>query len=291
MVWLTWRQHRAQVLVTAGFLVVVGVLLFVHALGTDGLPAEALGARFESVYFYLGWLPVLPLLVGLFWGAPLLARELERGTHRLAWTQSVSRRRWLAGKLGLLGLAVTLAGLALGAMISAWLTEFDGVHNADRFGDPALFGGTGVAAGAWWLFAFALGTAAGGLVRRTMPAFALTIVVFVLAMMASFQVREDYAAPVRAMADGPLPGALITGSGSVSPSGVEVPGDGVVPECASEGRDTYLSCVNEAGYESVLYYQPADRYWRFQWTETGLLVLVSVLLAGPVVYRVVRKPV
>ena len=65
----------------------------------------------------------------------------------------------------------------------------------------------------------------------------------------------------------------------------------VVALCAAEGRDTYLPCVAESGYRNVLFYQPADRYWRFQWTETGILVLVSVLLVGPVVYRVARRPV
>ena len=36
------------------------------------------------------WLTLLPALAGLFIGAPLLARELEHGTHRLAWTQSLT---------------------------------------------------------------------------------------------------------------------------------------------------------------------------------------------------------
>lgn len=295
MVWLTWRQHRAQILVTAGFLVVMGVLLLVHGLGSAGLAGDALSARFREMNTYLGWLPVLPLVVGLFWGAPLLARELERGTHRLAWTQSVSRRRWLATKLGVLGLAVTVAGLVLGVMVSAWLTTFEGARNADRFGDTALFGGTGVAGGAWWLFAFVLGTAAGGVVRRLLPAFAVTIVVFLLAMFVMFQARPEYATPERVVVDdvatmAPVAGAIISDSAYLSPAGAELTSD-LVPECATEGRNTYLGCVRDAGYRTVLYYQPADRYWRFQWTEAGILVLVSVLLAGPVVYRVARRPV
>jgi hypothetical protein len=289
MVWLTWRQHRAQVLVTAGFLAAVGMLLLVNGRGAEGLPDEALNGRYQSLYTYISWLPVVPLVAGLFWGAPVLARELERGTHRLAWTQSVSRPRWLAAKLGLLGSAVTAAGIVLGVMISAWLATFDGAPAADRFSDPVMFGATGVAGGAWWLFAFGLGTAAGGLTRRTLPAFAVTIVVFVAALFTVIQMREHYAEPERAVADGELPDSFVTDSAFVSPAGVEV--NGVVPECVSEGRDTYLDCVDEAGYTSVLYYQPADRYWRFQWTEAGILVLVSVLLAGPVVYRVMRRPV
>jgi hypothetical protein len=289
MVWLTWRQHRAQVLATAGFLAAVGVLLLVNGLGAAGLAGDALTERYRSIYTYISWLPVVPLLAGVFWGAPVLARELERGTHRLAWTQSVSRRRWLAAKLGLLGFAVTAAGLVLGVMVSAWLTAFDGTTSADRFGDPAMFGATGVAGGAWWLFAFGLGTAAGGLTRRTLPAFAVTIVVFVLAMFVVLQTRQDYAEPERQAVEGPIEGGYVTGSAFVSPAGVEV--NDTVPECARAGRDTYLDCVREAGYTSVVYFQPADRYWRFQWTEAGILVLVSVLLAGPVVYRVMRRPV
>jgi ABC-type transport system involved in multi-copper enzyme maturation permease subunit len=290
MMWVTWRQHRAQIVVTAGFLVVMGVLLLVHAVTAAGLRAEALDAHFGQVYLYVSWLPVVPLVAGLFWGAPLLARELERGTHRLAWTQSVSRRRWLVAKLGLLGLAVTVAGLVLGLMVSAWLAAFDGAHDADRFADSAFFGATGVLGGVWWLFAFMLGTAAGGLLRRTLPAFAVTIVLFVVTMVVLFSARKDYAEPVRTVVDGPetLPTSYVTGSAFLSPEGLDVDKP---PECADEGRDTYLSCVRDAGYRNVLYYQPADRYWRFQWTETGILLLASLLLAGPVVYRVARRPV
>ncbi len=290
MVWLTWRQHRAQILVTAGFLAVVGIVLLVHGLAGSGLPEQAREAHYEGLYLYLSWLPLVPLVVGLFWGAPLLARELERGTHRLAWTQSVSRVRWLASKLGVLGLAVTVAGLALGAMVSAWLSVFDTTGRVDRFGDMALFGATGVLGGVWWLFAFVLGTAAGGVLRRTLPAFAVTIAVFVLAMVTLFPAREHYAEPERVVVEGAdtLPTTFITGSGYLSPSGVETDD---VPECATTEGEAYPACIRDSGYRTILFYQPADRYWRFQWTETGILVLASVLLAGPVVYRVARRPV
>ncbi len=290
MVWLTWRQHRAQILVTAGFLAVVGVVLLVHGLGSSGLTDQALGAHYERLYVYLSWLPVVPLAAGLFWGAPLLARELERGTHRLAWTQSVSRLRWLAVKLGVLGLAVTAAGLLLGVMVGAWLDTFDGAWYADRFDDTALFGATGVLGGVWWLFGFVLGTAAGGVLRRTLPAFAVTIAVFVLVMMGLFSARQDYAEPARIVVEdaGSLPQSFITDQTFLSPSGVDTD---TVPECADVPGDEYTRCVHDAGYRTVLFYQPADRYWRFQFTETGILLLASVLLAGPVVYRVARRPV
>jgi hypothetical protein len=264
--WPTWRQHRAQVLATAGFLALLGVFLLVHGHGTASLRTgvaddrltQVLGARLRNVYTHLSWLPLVPLAIGLFWGAPLLARELARGTHRLAWTQSVPRRRWLAVKLAVLGGAVTGAGLVLGAMVTAWLGTFEGPDYADRFSDPAMFGGTGVAAGAWWLFAFMPGTAAGGVLRRLLPALAVTTAVFVLAMFAIFQARPDYAEPVRSVVDGTV------------------------------GGGTY---VTGSGYRMYVYYQPADRYWRFQWTETAILLLAAVLLAGPVAFRVARRAV
>lgn len=267
MMWLVWRQHRVQVLATIGLLLALGAFLL------------AMGREAATVVSYL---PIVPLLVGVFWGAPVLSRELERGTHRLAWTQSVTRRHWLAAKLGGLGLVVTLAGLALGLMINAWAKASD----SDVFADEVLFGGTGIAVGAWWLFAFVLGVSTGGLTRRLLPAIGVTIAVFVVALYGMFQARDEYAEPLRGVPDGP--GALVTGSALVSPSGVEVE---EAPECADAGRRFYLECVDEAGYSTILYYQPADRYWRFQWTETGILLLGAVLLAVPVVYRVLRRPV
>lgn len=270
MVWVVWRQHRAQLLSAIAFLLVLGAYMLV----TGAAAAEV-----------LGWLPMVPLLVGIFWGAPLLAREVERGTHRLAWTQSVSRQRWLVSKLGWLGLAVTVTGLLLGLMVSAWVRAFD----RDRFGDFAFFSGTGVAVGAWWLFTFLLGAASGALLRRLLPALALTIVVFFAVLMTVSQTRDLYAEPLRqAYESEPAAGVYVSDAVWLGPDGAEVD---TPPVCADASRETYLDCVADAGYRSVYYYHPADQYWRFQWTEAGILLLGAVLLAGPVVYRVLRRPV
>jgi hypothetical protein len=270
MVWLLWRQHQTQALATVGLLVVLGVLMLVQGAAAN---------------VYLGMLPVAPLLVGIFWGAPMLSREFERGTHRLAWTQSVSRRRWLLTKLGSLGLAVTVAGLVTGLMVSAWATRF----HESVFSDDALFGGSGVAAGAWWLFAFLLGAAAGGVLRRLLPAMAVTIAVFMLVLFGLLQARQNYAEPVFQLSDkGPEPGAMITESTWLDPSGTPVADP---PACAEADQITYTDCAEKAGYRLAFYVQPQDRYWRFQWTESGILLLGGVLLAAPVMYRVLRRPV
>jgi hypothetical protein len=271
MTWLLWRQHRAQALATVGLLVVLGLLML--AQGVDA-------------YIYLDMLPVAPLLVGVFWGAPLLSREFERGTHRLAWTQSVSRRRWLLAKLGSLGLAVTVAGLVSGLMVNAW-TKVPEFHK-NLFDDDALFGGSGVVAGAWWLFAFLLGVAAGGALRRLLPAIAVTVAVFMLVLFGILQVRWNYAEPLIHMADTQTEtGSMITGVTWLDPSGATF----AEPPVCADVDVRYTDCVEKAGYRLAFYVQPADRYWRFQWTETGILLLGGVLLAGPVMWRVLRRPV
>jgi hypothetical protein len=298
MFWLTIRQHRMQLLVTAALLAAFGVVLLVHGIGTADAAAGLSGEERDTVFAerhqligrVIGWLPVVPLLAGLFWGAPVLARELERGTHVLAWTQTVPRRRWLLAKLAWLGLLVTLAGLALGAMVAGWTAVFDGTRFGYRFSDSAVFATTGVAAGAWWLFAFMIGVAGGAVLRRMLPAMAVTVAVFVIGLFGVFMLRDDYAEPVRVVS-GPepqlySPDALASGGTWLDPSGKEV---ATVADSVCPDRATYWDCLSEAGYRSVNYVQPAERYWRFQWTEAGILLCGAVLLGGVAYQRVASR--
>lgn len=283
---MTWRQHRAQVLITAALLAGTGVFLLVHGLhaadAAAGTPARdlerVLSADFRLAYKGLSWLPWVPALVGMFWGAPLVAREFDRGTFRVAWTQSVSRRRWLAVKLGGLGLLAALAGLAVGAMVGAWLHVFDGTSFADRFGNDAMFGSTGVASAAWWLFAFVLGTVSGAVVRRLLPAIAVTVAVFFTVLFLVIVLgRAHYATPVRVLTGvdvtAPVAGSMVVEYVWVAPDGREYAED--VPECRSAPMSEYLDCRREAGYRWGVYLHPGDRYWRFQWTETGILLVLT----------------
>ena len=104
MIWVAWRQHRAQLLAVAALLGVLGVILaveywrmtgYARAIGLDGCLRSGgtcgdlqglFGDRFGSTLDMIAYLNLLPLGIGVFWGAPLVARELEHGTHRLAWT-------------------------------------------------------------------------------------------------------------------------------------------------------------------------------------------------------------
>jgi hypothetical protein len=168
---------------------------------------------------------VLPALIGAFWGAPLVARELETGTFRLAWTQSVTRQRRLAVKLGLVGLAsLAVAGL-LSLILTWWFSPIDRVQ-LNRL-TPAMFGVRGITPIGYAAFAFALGVTAGAFIRRTIPAMAATIVVFTGARLAfSLWVRPYLIAPLRVtsalimpVGSGPAP---IPGGGAVKPGDLVV---------------------------------------------------------------------
>jgi hypothetical protein len=313
MVWVTWRQHRVQVLASVAFVVVVGVLLLVHGIRTDALvtslgPArrqDALGAQFGLVARLLIWSVVPPMLIGLFWGAPLLAREYERGTHWLAWTQSVSRPAWLGVKLVGLGAVVTAAGLVFGLSMYAWADEFGSLPTGGRLGNPDLFLATGIVPAAWWLFAFMLGVATGAVLRKLMSAVAVTLAVFFLVYvgMSGSDLRLSYAAPMRVVeaapvvrgepssintpagAQGHLPaGALLAGAGWLDSHGTPLSDD----ETWTCGNPSdYLPCMRDKGYSWFADYHPADRYWRFQWTEAGLLFTATLVL-GAVVWRRTR---
>jgi hypothetical protein len=145
------------------------------------------------------FLLAVPALLGIFWGAPLVARELEAGTYRLAWTQSVTRTRWLAIKVVLLGLAsIAVAGL-LSLMITWWSAPVDHV-NMNRFA-PGAFDERGIVPIGYAAFAFALGLTAGTLIRRTVPAMATTLFAFVGARLATtYWIRPHLMTPAHTSA-------------------------------------------------------------------------------------------
>ncbi|MDF2708384.1 MAG: transporter permease [Nonomuraea muscovyensis] len=322
MIWLTWRQHRAQILLTAGFLGVLGLLLLGSAVeaklyvaehAPPGCPggtaycgdldvAVGLGERYDAVYTLFGWMPlVLPALIGAFWGAPLLGREYERGTHRLAWTQAMPVGRWLAVKLAVLGGAVVAGGLALSAMVSLWRPVFrDGIDSS--FGNVGVFNMVGVAPAAWWLFAFALGTAAGTLFRRTLPAMALAVAGVATAMFTLFALSDHYAEPARAVLTGTVtldePDARLVEATWVDPAGREVadPPSSVCARRMDAGRssrnaEAWQECLFGKGYHYAVFYHPPSRFWRFQWTEAAILTLAAAALGGLAVRRTLRRRV
>ncbi|HEX8631573.1 MAG TPA: hypothetical protein VF755_25725, partial [Catenuloplanes sp.] len=261
--------------------------------------ASAMGERYRTMEQVLGWLPLVPALIGMFWGAPLLAREAEQGTDKLVWTQSVTRRRWVLTKLGVLGGLVTLGGLALSGMVTAWLRVFRDTGYGDTFGSRGMFSITGVAPAAWWLLFLALGAAAGAAFRRVVPAMAVVVAVFTVTLFGVFVARDFYAAPAQAVksssVDERVPGsAILTGSSWLDPQGRPVPLETtaiaarIACPTLSE-RDSNEECLYGLGYRQRVSFHPPDRFWRFQWVEAGLLLVGTLAMAALVFYRTVRR--
>ena len=185
MIWVAWRQQRAETLIAVACLALLAALFVPTGLemasrfDSDGLAActaaasddgcrqaiQAFTARFGSLMNLLPWLNLLPGVIGVALAAPLLL-ELESGTYRLAWTQSVTRRRWLAVKLGLTMLAAVLAAVAVTALVTWWRTPHDELFG--RMENVFDFEGT-VGIG-YVLFALGLPLAIGAVWRRTVPA-------------------------------------------------------------------------------------------------------------------------
>ena len=176
MIWVAWRQFRTQALVTLGLLAAFAVLVLVTGLHLRDIYNSLGGAHCSArndctaltrhdkalADLLAAALLAIPALLGMFWGAPLVARELESGTYRLAWTQSVTRRRWLSVRVALVGVAaLAVAGLA-SWLVSWWFAPLDAV-NMNRF-DPSVFTTRGIVAIGYAGFAFALGVATGALI-------------------------------------------------------------------------------------------------------------------------------
>lgn len=214
MIRLTLRQFRLQAWVAVGLLLIVAALLgstgpHLATLYDDYLKAQtACGTsprclqvnvsvdQFDRLLELIGTgLVGVPGLLGAFWGAPLISRELENGTHRLAWTQSVSRIRWLAVKLGLVGAASVLATGLLSLMVTWWSAAMDRAQQ-NRF-DAGLFGERNIVPIGYAAFGFVLGVAVGLLIRRTLPAMATTLAVFLAARLGfTYLIRQHLLPPV-----------------------------------------------------------------------------------------------
>jgi ABC-type transport system involved in multi-copper enzyme maturation permease subunit len=213
MIRLSLRQFRAQAWVAIGLLLLTAALLastgphLAHLYGAYAKAQAACAASSDcgDVNISIGKLDELlkligtalvavPGLIGAFWGAPLISRELEHGTHRLAWTQSVSRTRWLAVKLALVGAASVAATGLLSLMVTWWSSPMDHA-DMNRFG-AGLFGERNLTPLGYAAFGFALGVTAGLLIRRTLPAMATTLAVFLGGRLTfTYFVRQHLLAP------------------------------------------------------------------------------------------------
>lgn len=339
MIWTTWRQHRAEAAVAAALLAALAAAMLVvgsvartraHALGLPACTAAhgdcssalaALHRDFHTIPPFIAALIAVPLLAGMFWAAPLVAREYEAGTHRLAWTQSVSPVRWITTKValifGVLGAAALLLGLLAVWTLAPLTDAFSGRYNT------AWYETQGLVPVATMLFALAVGVAASALIRRTIPAMAIALVVYAAARIPMHWVRARFwplsskssTAPMTNLLTHPLasvqqnfaasfaPGDWVQSTVVRAPSGGRVdpnltnltllqrycpglPSRGRPPAAALQACQQRLTGLS---LRETVSYQPASHFWLVQGVETGLFVLVALALAALAILTVARR--
>ncbi len=255
MIWLAWRQLRTQAMVVFGVLVALGIVLaltgphLVHVFDTVVKPCEGKpncgSLTFSNSDRFLQSVSLLlliaPALVGMFWGAPLVAREYENNTFRLVWTQSASRVRWLAAKLAIGAIASAAAVGLLSLMTTWWFSPIDAFSNNSL--TPSTFDRRDLVPIAYALFAFAFGATAGLILRRTLPAMAVTLFGFIgLRYVVEDYLRPHFMTPLKLTSGfDPLEPGLTLGNGGLSSS------DQVVSQETVSGTGHVLSANGNVG--------------------------------------------
>jgi len=315
LAWVTLRQRRGAMIGLGVFLGLFAIYLAVmgflqnhayagvaacdsgtvkcqqlaHAFTNDywGGNASALlsgGAQSVSSILF-----AVPVLLGAFLGAPALARELSDGTFRFAWTQGAGRTRWALSTLAVPAAVLAAATGAFTALFSWYFRPFLEDHQVSEM-LPLGFALLGVAFAAWTLLSYALAAFLGGLLRRTIPAMVVTLIVYIaLAMVTAVSIRPHYMTPVTVPT-----GSITNSSGWVISQFVKTPGGqpvslnylyNHVPASVqnSPNQNAFVDWLTAHHYTQWTSLQPDSRFWPFQLIEGGwLLALSAALIAGSV---------
>ncbi|MDT9693268.1 ABC transporter permease subunit [Streptomyces sp. P9(2023)] len=292
--WVTVRQHR-RVLILAAAAVALSLVSMAwlrywdsRTVGLDRDHGHAL-LRAGMDWAATGFLFV-PLLVGGFVAGPLIARELESGTYKLALTQSVTPSRWLASKLLVAG-AVTLAGTLV--LVGTFRLGWGNVGSSYRFQwyDQGVFEASGPVLVAYGLLALAVGAVLGQLIRRTVVAMAAAGAVTGVVLLVLSTLRWDWLAVRTATApftSGNSAMALVPADARLADTGLLTSsGERLEGWFCAEPFDPAL-CRDDVTVASYFAdYQPASYYWPLQLIETGI-VLALAALALLAAFRILR---
>jgi ABC-type transport system involved in multi-copper enzyme maturation permease subunit len=346
MNWLIWRQHRKQLLIFTGLLAGFAAIAIPSGLhfwqhyqtmsaqcANNCNPIDLRNEIFKTqsdgliVNFVKLALLGLPLLLGLFVGVPLLAREYAEKTNKLVWTQGISRNRWLMAKVAWVLLATAVyAGIF--SAIATWFSRTGNTVSHDRFAALA-FSSQAIVPVAIAVFAVSVGFLFGAWFKKVLPALGATLgFLLVLQIAVPLLARPHYAAQsvynTSSLLNAdkkngdpfshPLPNdkdawvvsdRMVNNHGQVfdwssPPSSCKVsdpaagikdnPGEGV--RHAIYGRNNVnvdMNCLTALGYHWEIKYQPGRHYWSFQYIETGLYAALSLAAVGATYVLVLKR--
>ena len=300
MIWVGWRQQRAETLIAAAILAVLAAALLPSGLHMasvyhhDGLASclgrnpslaceDAIGnftSQFESLSNLVAWATILPGLIGAVLAAPFVL-DLEHGTYRLAWTQSITRRRWITNKVALAVAAAIVAAAALTAFLTWWRQPL--IHLNGRM-DNAVFDSTGTVVVGYVLFALGLALVVGVLWRRAVPALVVAFAVYMAGrIFVDTWLRQHLVSQVTATWHGrtlqptALNHAWVLTEGPSDKFGHALPPAIMLCSKAQLAAGHCPAIKRGSDYLHAVYI-PASRFWELQGIETAMFGGVALVL-------------
>jgi ABC-type transport system involved in multi-copper enzyme maturation permease subunit len=296
MIWVSWRQHRGQAAACLALLIALAVYAIIEGVSmrnsfssnglngtclahTQGVACEnGIGTfmnQFGSEINIAFWSVclILPGVVGVLVGGSLVAREFEYGTWRVAWSQTVPRTRWLAVKLAMVTGGLIVVGAVMTALIMWYRAPMDALtghlqHNAYDY--------EGLVLTAYILCAFGFAVLAGLLIRRSIPAMVAAFIPWlVIRLVIEFVFRQHFMSPLTA----PAVNSCGSSGGMCQSYGISS-----VPQITGHIGDWVLSTNN-----GLATYQPADRFWPFQFIEAGIFVALTAAALGATMWLLYRR--
>jgi hypothetical protein len=326
--WVTWRQHRATLIGLTVFAGLIAAYMLIEGMKVHNLYNSAVrdGCVNPTIWtgpcrpllspFAVGWplsygyelgtlLPLFAIVIGVFLGAPLLAREYTSGTTRFAWTQGTGRARLTVTKVVLLGLGVMAVAALLG-WLGQWSMQPVIALSAGEFDrwQPGLFTTTPVTEAAAAGLAFAVGVLASVVARHAVPAMAATLVATIALAELSWHRLHLWLLSV-GLHQGPDPAMGVDPnvgySGNLSDLH-EASGGRWLDQGWYAGPDGHRlsgtlagKLIFNPGLQARLHdtfqvtWQPADRYWLFQFTQGGIELLLAMSLAALAIWLIQRR--
>ncbi|MFG2535264.1 ABC transporter permease subunit [Streptomyces sp. NPDC048511] len=290
LTWLVLRQHRTTLFCVLG-LTLLGSLWIVYQRGQlndvlaaagwpeKSVPLPVVGEGYSRLTSLLG---LLPGILAVFLGAPLIAADQEQGTAQLVTTQSVTRRRWLVAKLGWCLLITLVACSVLSAVFTWWWRPHRSVLPS-HWMDASAFDTTGPVLPALALFLTAAGFTIGILVRRVLASMVVTFV-FCVAAQTAWGMYRPLLGTARTLTyplDAPLPSRLEDAyelDRWIGSADGQLYGWG---SCAEATEKATNACLQEKGIvNNVFEYLEYDQMAAMQWAGAGILLAGTAVLTA-----------